>query len=104
MKPYSKHKNKPVVIDDIWFRSTKEGKRYQELKLLEKAGEITHLRLQTRFPITIDGQLVCTYVADFTYRENGKSIVEDVKGRRLPMYQLKKKLLWITQRISILET
>ena len=104
MRPQNKYRNRPCVIDGKWFQSTKEGHRYQELRLLEKAGEITHLLTQVNFPIAVEGQLICTYRADFTYRENGHDIVEDCKGFRTPIYELKKKLLWATQRIIIRET
>jgi len=106
-----KYKNKPVVIYGIWFASQKEGRRYLELRLLEKAGEISHLKRQVNFPISIDGQLICTYRADFTYRTlEGDDVVEDTKGYRDPkdlayrLFKMKAKLLWATQRIIIRET
>ena len=39
----SKYKAVKTQIEGIMFDSKKEAKRYTELKLLEKAGMITHL-------------------------------------------------------------
>jgi hypothetical protein len=49
--------------------------------------------------------LVATYVADFVYREAGKSemIVVDVKGMRTPVYRLKRKLMLACHGIDVLE-
>jgi len=62
------------------------------LRLLERAGEISNLELQPKFPITVNGTKVCTYIADFAYFTPKEKIVEDVKGVLTPMYRLKKKL------------
>ncbi len=88
-----KYRNKITIVDNIRFHSTKEARRYQELKLLGKAGEITDLRLQVPFEIMIGGKTICVYYADFVYKEKGISKVEDVKGMRTPVYRLKKKLV-----------
>lgn len=88
-----KFKAKPTVINGIRFASRREANRYSELRLLERCGAISHLELQPRFPLIVNGQVVCTYVGDFRYLENGKSITEDVKGFRTSEYKLKRKLL-----------
>lgn len=100
-----KYKAKSIVIDGITFPSTKEGKRYTVLKLLQHAGDITDLKLQPSFPIVVGGVKVCTYKADFSYYDRfGGFIVEDVKGVRTPVYNLKKKLVLAIYGISIKET
>ena len=102
---YSKYRAKPCRIDGLSFASLKEGKRYLDLKLLEKAGEISHLCTQVNFPINVNGEKICIYRADFTYRnKDGKDIVEDCKGFLTPIYKLKKKLLWAVCRIQITDT
>ncbi len=65
--PAKKHKYhaKKIQIDGIWFDSTKEGKRYSALKNLERAGEITRLVTQKRYPLAVAGKEICVYVADF---------------------------------------
>lgn len=72
------------------FDSRAEAKRWAELELMQSAGLISELRRQVRYPLhaaamnenqpAILAQRVGEYVADFTYRENGKLVVEDAKG------------------------
>lgn len=92
-----------TTVDGIKFRSKAEAKRYGELKLLEKAGEIRHLELQPAFPLTAHDRKLATYVADFRYQQNGAVIVEDVKGMLTPMYRLKKKWVQLQYGIEITE-
>jgi len=73
--------------------SAKEAHRCNELHLLERAGEISHLEQQPEFPVEINGKRVCTYRADFAYFANNARVVEDVKGHRTEVYRLKKKLV-----------
>lgn len=89
----SKYGAKPVIIDGIRFASTKEGNRYSELRLLERAGVITQLDIQPKFPLSIDGKHICNYLGDFVYFENNARVVEDVKGVKTPVYRLKRKML-----------
>jgi hypothetical protein len=94
----------PVTIDGIRFASKKEGKRYAELKILAKAGEIRGLELQPEFLIRIRGDNIFTYKADFSYRtREGHRVVEDVKGVRTPLYRLKKKIVEAIYDIEIVE-
>ncbi len=99
-----KYRNIPTVVDNIRFASKKEAARYGELKMLEENDDITHLCWQTPFVLEVNGQKICTYVADFQYRENGKIVVEDVKGRKTPVYRLKAKLMKACWGIEIRET
>lgn len=45
----SKYGAVKTEVDGIMFDSKREAKRYQELRLLEQAWEITNLRLQVPF-------------------------------------------------------
>ncbi len=102
-----KYRNKKTVIDGISFDSSKEARRYQELLLLERTGVIQNLRRQVRFPLSVNGQLICTYVADAVYIENGHEIVEDTKSpvtRKLPVFRIKSKLMRAIHGIAIRET
>ena len=95
-----KYKNEKVLFDGIKFDSKKEARRYQELKWLEKAKEITELRLQVPFELQPsfkkDGKTYrkVEYIADFTYFDikQDKYIVEDTKGFKTDVYMLKKKI------------
>ena len=90
--------NKKVIVDDYIFDSIQESKRYKEQKLLLKAGEIQDLELQPHFlcqeSFKKNGKTYrkIEYIADFKYIENGKIIVEDVKGLQTDVIKLKHKL------------
>jgi hypothetical protein len=88
----TKYRNQPIVIDGIRFASRREGRRWSELRLLERAGQISDLKRQVTFPLDVNGKPVCRYVADATYRENGALVVEDAKGFRTPEYKIKARL------------
>ena len=101
----SKYGNRKTEVDGITFDSAKEAKRYQELRLMEgKAHEIEGLLYQVRFPLTVNGVKVGTYVADFTYHDKYGYQVEDCKGYRTPVYKLKKLLMLAIHGITIRET
>ena len=97
-KGKSKYKAKKTNIDGHSFDSIKEANRYLELKLLERQGIIKDLRRQVRFELQPsykkNGKTIqaISYVADFTYYQDNKLIVEDTKGFRTEVYKLKKKL------------
>lgn len=100
-----KYGNRKKVIDGIEFASTREALRWQDLALMQKAGEISHLRRQVPFEIEINGILVCTWFADFTYIDkSGIPRTEDSKGCKTPVYRLKKKLVEAEHGIKIRET
>lgn len=102
----SKHRNKFTECDGITFHSAKEARRYGELKLLERVGEITELKLQPAFPLDVNGKPICRYLADFSYRQRGVFVVEDVKSphtRKLPVYRLKAKLFAALHGFAIRE-
>ena len=99
----SKYGNVKTEVDGIRFDSAAEARRYGELKLMEQAGEITDLVLQPAYTLTVNGVPVCKYVGDFAYLEQGKRVVEDVKGVRTPSYRIKRKLMLSVFGIEIVE-
>ena len=103
MKP-NKYGAKPKTVDGIRFASTKEANRYQELKLLERAGHIRNLELQPRFDLIVNGVNCGFYKADFRYFEGQKRITEDCKGVRTPTYVLKRKLVAALYNVEVLES
>lgn len=93
------------------FDSKREWKRYNDLAMMEQAGEIQDLRLQVTFPLIpsikrSDGKTErgISYRCDFMYQKNGQTIVEDTKGFRTKEYKIKKKLMLWIHHIEILET
>lgn len=99
----SKYGNTPTVVNGIRFDSKREAGHWQELLLRQSVGEISGLRRQVRFALEVSEQLICTYVADFTYSENGKMVVADSKGAKTREYILKKKLMRACWDIEIVE-
>lgn len=101
----SKYRNQKVEVDGIVFDSKREANRYLELKLLEKAGEISNLECQPKFDLVVNGMKVCTYYGDFRYKDERicKPVVEDVKGVRTHEYIIKKKLLKAIFDIDVVE-
>lgn len=88
------------------FDSKREAKRFGELQLLERIGEITELETQPVYELIPkqDGERRCDYRADFRYKENGKIVVEDCKGFRTEVYRIKRKLLLFRHGIKVRET
>lgn len=96
------------------FDSVKEWNRYQLLACRQSAGEISDLRIQVNYPL-IPNQKLTTgktmrgviYVADFVYTEDGKTVVEDVKGYRdggaYRVFVIKKKLMKFIHNIEVAE-
>jgi hypothetical protein len=112
----SKYRAQPTMADGIRFHSAKEARRYGELKLLEKAGELHDLRLQQPLELTAFssvrrmGALVGRYFADFVYCEclrtpcaRSHLVYEDVKGFRTPLYKWKKKHVELQYGITVRE-
>lgn len=127
---YQKYRNRKTVVDGIVFDSAKEAIRYQELKMLQKAGVIQNLRLQVPYEIIPEQREVSDevyskgpkkgqpkpgkilerkveYIADFVYVEDGQTVVEDVKGYRdggsYKVFVLKRKLMLKVYGISVKE-
>lgn len=110
-----KYRNKKTVVDGITFDSKKEANRYIELKSLQDKGQIQNLRLQVPFELIPSCKLPepvgrkktergVKYYADFVYKQDGKIIVEDTKGKRTPDYIIKRKLMLYIFGIQIRET
>lgn len=73
--------------------SKAEARRCDQLRLLERAGEIMRLEREVPYDFIVNGTKVFTYRADFRYFTDLGCVVEDVKGFATPVYKLKKKLL-----------
>lgn len=109
----SKYNARKTTVDGIVFDSAKEAARYSELRLLEKAGEITALVYQPSYCLEVDADherwdarrhVIGTYRADFAYFDkNGIEVVEDVKGFKTPLYRWKKKHVEAQYGITIHE-
>ena len=119
----SKYHSRKITRDGETFDSIKEYNRWKELKLLERAGEITELQRQVKFKLIptqrelvheMSGQGVfkkgklvereVSYVADFVYKNRlGFQVVEDAKGFKTKDYIIKRKLMLWVHHIQIQE-
>jgi hypothetical protein len=85
----AKYHNVKTVLDGMTFDSKAEARRYAELALLKKAGELTTVGCQPSF-VVAQG---IRYIPDFICVDKaGKVWVEDVKGMETQAFKLKKKL------------
>ena len=108
-----KYGNRKVTTEDGTFDSVKEYSRWQELKLMQRAGEIYELQRQVPFVLipaqkNENGKVIereVRYIADFTYRNmsDHKLVVEDTKGMRTKEYILKRKMMLYRNGIRIQE-
>lgn len=123
----SKYGNLKVTRDGMTFDSIKEYRRFCELRLLERAGEVAGLRRQVKFILIPaqrefcneiyakgkkkgcfkPGKLLeqeCSYIADFVYTDKDRrQVVEDTKGFKTPEYIIKRKLMLYVHGIRIRE-
>lgn len=100
----AKYRNTPVFIDGIRFASKREGAYYAELKIREKAGEVSAVELQTPFAlIGPDGLLISTYKADFCFWDatQDRFRVIDVKGVETKEFRIKKRLMKSLKGIDV---
>lgn len=115
MRRQNKYYAEKCKIKGVGFDSKKEAQRYTQLQLLLKSGQICDLQRQVKYiliPTQRDenGKLVereMSYIADFVYKENGKEVVEDVKGYKegaaYRIFSLKRKLMLYVHGIRVKE-
>jgi hypothetical protein len=111
----NKYHAQVCLVDGLRFDSRKEARRYERLKLLAAAGEISALELQPEFAITVlelwrdDGALVSCgrFRADFRYVEtrSGEVVIEDTKSgpTKTTAYRLRKRLVEAIHGVTIRE-
>lgn len=103
-KKRHKYNARRVTVDGHTFDSKAEARRYNQLRLLQRVGDIADLELQPSFelqPGFTDAsgkrQRAIHYIADFAYTlPDGRRIVEDVKGVETAVFKLKRKLFLFT--------
>lgn len=98
------------------FDSKREARRYMDLWLMQRAGEITNLQTQVTYPLLPkqvhpDGtkERAIDYVADFAYEKDGETVVEDSKGFRntasaaYRVFVMKRKMMLYFHGITVRE-
>ena len=98
-----------TTVEGVTFDSKREARRWQELKLLERAGEISRLERQVKFPLTVEGHLIANYTADFQYWTASPKarVVEDVKSAPTAKkrdFVLVRKLMRAIHNVEIMVT
>lgn len=89
-----------TVVDGIQFDSKAEARRWSELRLLERAGQIRDLQRQVKLELVPGCKLhgedrarpPIRLVVDFRYIERGQTIFEDTKGMETPMSRAKRHM------------
>ena len=97
-----KHKFRaiPTELDGIKFASRKEARRYKELRLLEKSGELLFFLRQVPFHLPANVKYVCVFLC---FWQDDTVTIEDVKGIKTPLYVLKKKQVEAIYPVKIME-
>lgn len=98
------------------FDSKREARRYMDLWLMQRSGEITNLRTQVKYPllpkqVRSDGtqERAIDYVADFVYEKDGETVVEDSKGFRntasaaYRVFVMKRKMMLYFHGVTVRE-
>ena len=101
-----KYNNTKIRVDGRLFDSKAEAARWQELQLLERAGEITELERQVEYELIPKqkGERAVKYIADFRYVDHeGNTVVEDTKGAKTPVWIIKRKLMLRVHGIRVRE-
>lgn len=91
----SKYRNAKTEINGIRFDSKAEARYFTHLKDRESKGEVHSVQLQRPYALTINGYLVSTYKADFTFWDDAekRERVIDVKGVITPEFRIKSKMM-----------
>lgn len=97
-------KDPRLIVDCTRFDSVSEAKRYGELKLLHRAGEITYLHVHPIFDVVWPktGEKICRVELDFHYIDKeGVDHYEDVKGVDTALSKLKRKIVEASHKIKV---
>ena len=86
---YGAKKAGSLLFEGRMFDSKAERDRAEQLKVMEKDGDIKDLELQPQTSLSDAG---IKYKPDFAYTENGVRIYEDVKGVETEGFRIKSKL------------
>lgn len=84
------------IYNGVEYASLSEANYARDLDLEQRAGHVISWSRQPRFPLIVNGDLVCHYTADFdVVRPAGREIVE-VKGYATSLWKLRMRLFRAT--------
>jgi hypothetical protein len=103
--PKSKFHNTKVTIDGLSFDSLGEASHFVVLEAKLRRGEIKNLVCHPSFELKIGSVRIGKYTADFSYEQDGVTIVEDYKASatKTEAYGLRKKLMLALHGIKVIE-
>jgi len=109
VKRANKYGAKPQVVDGVRFDSKRELRRWGELQIRERAGEISKLERQVTYvlapSVKIEGESrarpALRYKADFRYVEAGQTIVADAKGHADEAFRIRQHLMKSVHGIDV---
>lgn len=87
-------------MQGLRFDDRRQANLYIELKALERAGTISDLKVNARFPLSVNGVRVDTYVASFAYNKSGKTVVVDAHFET-DVRKLQKRLVRVLLGIEV---
>ena len=120
------HSKKTECLHGHTHDSRTEAHRCDFLHQMQDMGKIDHLQIQRKYVLipaqrekghgfytkgkkkgqAKEGKVIeheCAYYADFDYVQDGKHVVEDVKGVKTEAYKIKKKLMLERYGVRITE-
>jgi hypothetical protein len=95
-------KRHPVTVDGQRFADRREADLFLELRTLQRAGTIADLRRHAKLPLMVNGILVDTYTALFSFRREGQKVLV-VTGWQSDLQKLQKKLVEAIYGITVME-
>ena len=107
-KKGSKYHNEKTEYKGEKYDSKKEADYAKSLDTFRKArhasDRVVNWDRQVKYPVSVNGGKICTYIADFIveYADKHKEIV-DVKGYKTEVYKIKKRLVESIYKIKIIE-
>lgn len=81
-------------LDGTYYASMFEASYANELFARKRLKEIESYETQVPFPLKVNDQKICTYIADFViYHLDGSNEIVETKGFKTPVFNLKWKLV-----------
>ena len=95
-----KYRNTKIEVGGIKYDSKAELARHLKLKEMERDGLIRCLETQVKYTllpaVQYEGErkkAAMKYIADFTYWQGDKHVIEDVKGMPTPVFNVKRHMM-----------
>ena len=87
------------------YASKREADTAAKLHALLRGGKISNLEEQVKFVLIPagGGNSAVSYIADFSYVEDGELHIVDAKGFITPVYRIKKALMYFIHGITVEE-